>query len=108
MQDTNATAGPSKYPIKPRQPFVAAENRPESPDGIFRVIIISSGSVASVKIPEIVGTLSGVRHSNLGSDGSQTADKRCRRLTEMDVGSKDIDPSRGYPRFTPFLLSTKS
>lgn len=52
----NAQAGPSTSHSR----FVSAQNRPEQPDGIFRVVIISSGSVASVKIPEIVGALAKV------------------------------------------------
>ncbi len=47
-------------PRKSGHPFVSANERPEKPDGVFRVVIISSGSVASVKIPEIVGALSKV------------------------------------------------
>jgi hypothetical protein len=60
MSGTNAVAGPSRLPIKPRRPFVSAEHRPEVADGRFRVVMISSGSVASVKIPDIVGGLSKV------------------------------------------------
>jgi len=37
---------------------VSANERPETPDGVFRVVLISSGSVASVKIPDVVGALS--------------------------------------------------
>ena len=58
----NAQAGPSRLyrPVKPLKPFVSAENRPgdDEPDGIFRVVIISSGSVASIKIPDIISSLS--------------------------------------------------
>lgn len=59
MHSSNAVAGPSRL-RKPRQPFVSADYKPVKPDGIFRVVIISSGSVASIKIPEIVGALSKV------------------------------------------------
>lgn len=45
---------------KPRRPFVAADHKPAEYDGVFRVLLISSGSVASVKIPDIVGALSRV------------------------------------------------
>ncbi|GFZ43910.1 hypothetical protein JCM24511_01630, partial [Saitozyma sp. JCM 24511] len=55
--NANATAGPSQ-PRKPRTPFVSAEHRPERHDGRFRVVLITSGSVASVKMPDIVGALS--------------------------------------------------
>lgn len=48
---------PLDLPRKPGHPFVSANERPEKPDGKFRVVFISSGSVASVKIPEIVGAL---------------------------------------------------
>jgi len=47
--------------MKPATPFESARHRPEIPDGILRVVIISSGSVASIKIPEIVGALYKVR-----------------------------------------------
>lgn len=40
-----------------RRPFAAAEHRPESSDGKLRVVLVSSGSVASVKIPNIVSEL---------------------------------------------------
>ncbi|WVQ80731.1 hypothetical protein IAT38_002836 [Cryptococcus sp. DSM 104549] len=53
----NATPGPSRLPHKPARPFVSASNRPDQPDGIFRVVLITSGSVASIKIPDIVGAL---------------------------------------------------
>lgn len=56
MSEQNATAGPSR-PRKPSHPFISANERPEGSDGRFRVVIISSGSVASVKIPDIVGAL---------------------------------------------------
>lgn len=59
----NAIAGPSRprtLPRKPKQPFVSADERPESHDGVFRVVLVSSGSVASVKVPEIVGALTKV------------------------------------------------
>ncbi|ORX36609.1 flavo protein [Kockovaella imperatae] len=57
-------AGPSRLnhtarlPRTARKPFVCADHKPQRPDGRFRVVIISSGSVASVKIPDIVGSLS--------------------------------------------------
>ncbi|KAK4684995.1 phosphopantothenoylcysteine decarboxylase, partial [Tremellales sp. Uapishka_1] len=51
-------AGPSRIPHRSPRPFVSADNRPSSSDGVLRVVIISTGSVASVKIPEIVGALS--------------------------------------------------
>jgi phosphopantothenoylcysteine decarboxylase len=57
--NANAMAGPSQ-PRKPRTPFVSAEHRPEHHDGRFRVVLITSGSVASVKMPDIVGALSRV------------------------------------------------
>ena len=60
-------AGPSKPAImeprrrtKARKPFVSADYRPVEYDGIFRVVVITSGSVASVKLPLIVGQLSKV------------------------------------------------
>jgi phosphopantothenoylcysteine decarboxylase len=60
----NAEAGPSRGHtrlVKPTRPFESGRYKPEIPDGIFRVVIISTGSVASIKIPEIVGALSKVR-----------------------------------------------
>jgi hypothetical protein len=66
----NAVAGPSRpiininpprgRRIKAPKPFISAEHKPVKYDGIFRVIIITSGSVASVKLPLIVGELSKV------------------------------------------------
>ncbi|WWD17276.1 hypothetical protein CI109_101716 [Kwoniella shandongensis] len=55
-----AHAGPSRprdHHKKPSRPFVSAEHRPEGADGIFRVVLITSGSVASIKAPDIVGAL---------------------------------------------------
>ena len=67
---TNAEAGPSRpaaMATSPRRgkrtkapkPFVSADHRPEPGDydERFRVVIITSGSVASVKLPLIVGAL---------------------------------------------------
>lgn len=45
---------------KARKPFISADYKPVTYDGIFRVVIITSGSVASVKLPLIVGELSKV------------------------------------------------
>ncbi|RSH77710.1 uncharacterized protein EHS24_003277 [Apiotrichum porosum] len=45
-------------PIKARRPFVSADNRPAKPDGKFRVVLVATGSVASVKVPDMVGSLS--------------------------------------------------
>lgn len=47
-------------PIKARRPFVSADNRPAKPDGKFRVVLVATGSVASVKVPDMVGSLSKV------------------------------------------------
>ena len=66
--DGNAEAGPSKLKpavmtnpkrLKASKPFVSADHRPEAGDydNTFRVVIITSGSVASVKLPLIVGRL---------------------------------------------------
>jgi len=61
-------AGPSR-PVMNQQPrrrtkvtkpFISAEHKPVEYDGIFRVVMITSGSVASVKLPLIVGELSKV------------------------------------------------
>lgn len=65
MHPINAEAGPShvharSIMVKPTKPFESSRYKPEIPDGIFRVVIISTGSVASIKIPEIVGALSKV------------------------------------------------
>jgi hypothetical protein len=60
-------AGPSKPAMnvprrrtKARKPFISADYKPVEYDGIFRVVVITSGSVASVKLPLIVGELSKV------------------------------------------------
>lgn len=62
--ERNAEAGPSSPTLRRRRakaskPFVSAHHRPETGvyDGVFRVVIITSGSVASVKLPLIVGAL---------------------------------------------------
>ncbi|ODO05448.1 hypothetical protein L198_02141 [Cryptococcus wingfieldii CBS 7118] len=49
----------SPYQHKSPRPFVSANHRPadNAPDGIFRVVLISSGSVASIKVPDIAGAL---------------------------------------------------
>ncbi|WVQ80730.1 hypothetical protein IAT38_002835 [Cryptococcus sp. DSM 104549] len=58
MNSSIASPGPSRAPRVPAQPFVSALNRPDGePDGIFRVVLITSGSVASIKAPDIVGAL---------------------------------------------------
>jgi phosphopantothenoylcysteine decarboxylase len=49
-----AAAGPSR---SHRPPWTAAAHRPTQPDGIFRVLLISSGSVASIKVPLMVAAL---------------------------------------------------
>ncbi|WWC62173.1 uncharacterized protein I303_104766 [Kwoniella dejecticola CBS 10117] len=56
----NAVAGPSRLPRKSAKPFVSSDNRPSEsePDGIFRVVLITSGSVASIKAPDIAAALS--------------------------------------------------
>ncbi|OCF40317.1 phosphopantothenoylcysteine decarboxylase [Kwoniella heveanensis CBS 569] len=54
----NATAGSSRLPRKSARPFVSADHRPAAPDGVFRVVLITSGSVASIKAPDIVTALS--------------------------------------------------
>ncbi|WVQ67630.1 uncharacterized protein L199_005833 [Kwoniella botswanensis] len=55
----NAIAGPSRpLPRQSARPFVSADNRPSEPDGIFRVVLITSGSVASIKAPDIAAALS--------------------------------------------------
>lgn len=51
------TDTPNASTVSRRKPFVADEHRPSAPDGKLRVVIISSGSVASVKIPFIVAAL---------------------------------------------------
>ena len=51
---------PGAAPRKPRVPFVSKDNRPGRPDGRYRVVLISSGSVASIKVPDIVGSLARV------------------------------------------------
>jgi hypothetical protein len=64
----NDVAGPSipamiqpRRRTKARTPFISANYKPVEYDGIFKVVIITSGSVASVKLPLIVGELSKVR-----------------------------------------------
>ncbi|KAL7421291.1 hypothetical protein Q5752_004176 [Cryptotrichosporon argae] len=52
----SASAGPSR-PLRPPKPFVCAAHRPAAPDGRFRVVVVSTGSVASVRVPEIVAGL---------------------------------------------------
>ncbi|KAL1408696.1 hypothetical protein Q8F55_005509 [Vanrija albida] len=44
-------------PAAARKPFASADHRPEHADGRFRVVLVSTGSVASVKIPLIVEAL---------------------------------------------------
>jgi len=63
----SSIAGPSKPATmeprrrtKARKPFISADYKPVEYDGIFRVVVITSGSVASVKLPLIVGELSKV------------------------------------------------
>jgi phosphopantothenoylcysteine decarboxylase len=71
---TSATASNNDRPrrrrsrIKPSKPFVSADYKPDEFDGIYRVIIITSGSVASVKLPLIVGELAKVCETRLGNE----------------------------------------
>ncbi|WWC70181.1 uncharacterized protein I206_104130 [Kwoniella pini CBS 10737] len=58
MNFANSVAGPSRLPRKSARPFVSSDNRPSEPDGIFRVVLITSGSVASIKAPDIATALS--------------------------------------------------
>ncbi|WVQ72446.1 hypothetical protein IAR50_001998 [Cryptococcus sp. DSM 104548] len=48
-----------RIPTKPPRPFVSASHRPpeQAHDGIFRLVLITSGSVASIKAPDIVAAL---------------------------------------------------
>ncbi|KAK1924224.1 flavoprotein [Papiliotrema laurentii] len=55
---TTATDTLQTILTKPSIPFTSASDRPDKPDGIFRVVIVSTGSVASVKIPDIISALS--------------------------------------------------
>ncbi|OWZ60172.1 phosphopantothenoylcysteine decarboxylase [Cryptococcus neoformans c45] len=57
MQPAQAHAAPVRK--KPSRPFVSSHHRPadDVDDGIFRVVLITSGSVASIKAPDIVGAL---------------------------------------------------
>ncbi|ODN82093.1 hypothetical protein L202_02407 [Cryptococcus amylolentus CBS 6039] len=50
---------PPRTPHKPSRPFVSASYRPpeEAHDGLFRLVLITSGSVASIKVPDIVAAL---------------------------------------------------
>ncbi|KAE8538306.1 hypothetical protein D1P53_005648 [Cryptococcus gattii VGV] len=64
MSSVSHTTNPDPFrlPRKPPRPFVSAHHRPPSrdhttTDNIFRVLLISSGSVASIKIPNIVEEL---------------------------------------------------
>lgn len=58
IASSSTLPGPKGYiPRHPLHPFVSAQNRAEGYDGIYRVVLISTGSVASVKIPDIVGGL---------------------------------------------------
>lgn len=78
-QDTreveNAVAGPSRMTkrrrIKASKPFVSARYKPDSYDGVFRVVLITSGSVASVKLPLIVGAL-----CKVGPEGYSPGERR--------------------------------
>jgi phosphopantothenoylcysteine decarboxylase len=57
MLSADAQADPSRTPRHPATPFVSADHKLSSTDGRFRVLIITSGSVASVKLPLMVAEL---------------------------------------------------
>ncbi|RXK35027.1 hypothetical protein M231_07730 [Tremella mesenterica] len=59
---SDAQAGPSR---PSGRPFVSADHRPSRPDGIFRVLLITTGSVASIKAPDIVAALAKKPHIDL-------------------------------------------
>lgn len=69
----DSTSVQHTVPPQARRPFVADEHRPSVPDGKLRVVLISSGSVASIKIPNIVAALgsdSNVQVQVIGTDAS--------------------------------------
>lgn len=49
-------------PIKAKSPFVAVQHRPTADDGLFHVLLVSSGARASSQLPYIAGALSKVGH----------------------------------------------
>src|SRR5690348_3247603 len=61
-----AAAGPSR---SRRPPWTAAAHRPAQPDGIFRVLLVSSGSVASIKVPLMVAALQKVGQIDVSRGG---------------------------------------
>lgn len=65
MQPAQTHAAPVRK--KPSRPFVSSHHRPadDADDGIFRVVLITSGSVASIKAPDIVGALVKVNNNAL-------------------------------------------
>ncbi|KAE8537894.1 hypothetical protein D1P53_005955 [Cryptococcus gattii VGV] len=76
MQSTQVH--PAPVCKKPPRSFISShyQSADEVDDGIFRVVLITSGSVASIKVPDIVGALVKVNNnaldilpSNLPSNG---------------------------------------
>ncbi|TXT07326.1 hypothetical protein VHUM_03046 [Vanrija humicola] len=45
-------------PIKAKPPFLSLQHRPKADDGLFHVLLVSSGSRASCQVPDIIGALS--------------------------------------------------
>lgn len=65
MQSTQVHPGPVCK--KPLRPFISSHyhSAERVDDGIFRVVLITSGSVASIKAPDIVGALVKVNNNAL-------------------------------------------
>jgi hypothetical protein len=56
--------------------FRAEDHRPSVPDGKFRVVLVTSGSVASVKLPLIVAELIKVGSLTYGAAAETSAAQR--------------------------------
>jgi len=100
-----ARAGPSRIPRKITKPFVSQSHRPERNDGIFRVVLISTGSVASVRVPNIIGALSRVSFFPCTSNPRPIYSGFSECEADILQGSKYRGPNRCYPTVIAFLLT---
>ncbi|WVR07056.1 hypothetical protein IAU60_004095 [Kwoniella sp. DSM 27419] len=97
MNTNNATAGPSR-PSKPARPFVSADYRPATPDGRFRVVLVASGSVASIRVPDIAAALSRTGYIDVQVVATESATHFCSQ-DSVDAAVRrafTTDDDKGY------------
>lgn len=88
---------PSSHDLTPpkvvagKHVFIAAEHRPAAPDGKFRVVLVTSGSVASVKLPLIAAELIQVGQVLGILEGRRRRRSTALRCTEQSIVADIVD-----------------